>query len=67
MNCVVDGDTFWSRGEKIRIADIGTPELEPPRCEADQGEAVKSRLLALLNGGKFSLSAGFGRRRQIWP
>lgn len=60
-NCVVDGDTFWFRGEKIRIADIDTPERSPPRCEAERvkGEAAKSRLLTLLNAGKFSLSAGF--------
>nr|MDX8317342.1 thermonuclease family protein [Agrobacterium rosae] len=25
ITCVVDGDTFWFRGEKIRIADIDTP------------------------------------------
>ncbi|HEV7435057.1 MAG TPA: hypothetical protein VGO22_09340, partial [Pseudorhizobium sp.] len=29
-NCVVDGDTFWLQGVKIRIADIDTPELSPP-------------------------------------
>jgi endonuclease YncB( thermonuclease family) len=33
---VVDGDTFWFRGEKIRIADIDTPELSPPRCERER-------------------------------
>jgi len=61
VNCVVDGDTFWFEGEKIRIADIDTPELSPPRCEVERikGEAAKARLLALLNSGKFSLSAGF--------
>ncbi|WP_193559553.1 thermonuclease family protein [Rhizobium rhizogenes] len=60
VNCVVDGDTFWFKGEKIRIADIDTPELSPPRCEAERikGEAAKARLLALLNAGRFSLSAG---------
>lgn len=59
-DCVVDGDTFWFEGEKIRIADIDTPELSPPRCEAERikGEAAKARLLALLNDGKFSLSTG---------
>ncbi|GAJ95633.1 putative nuclease [Rhizobium rhizogenes NBRC 13257] len=60
-NCVVDGDTFWFDGQKIRIADIDTPELSPPRCEAERikGEAAKSRLLTLLNAGKFSLAAVF--------
>ncbi len=61
MNCVVDGDTFWFKGEKIRIADIDTPELSPPRCEAERikGETAKARLLALLNAGNFSLAAGW--------
>jgi endonuclease YncB( thermonuclease family) len=60
VNCVVDGDTFWFNGQKIRIADIDTPELSPPRCEAERvkGEAAKARLLALLNSGTFSLTAG---------
>jgi micrococcal nuclease len=60
-NCVVDGDTFWFRGETIRIADIDTPELSRPRCarEAQLGEAAKRRLNSLLNAGSFSLSAGW--------
>ena len=60
VNCIVDGDTFWFKEEKIRIADIDTPELSPPRCQAERikGEAAKARLLVLLNAGKFSLSAG---------
>ncbi|WP_246812649.1 thermonuclease family protein [Ensifer sp. ENS01] len=60
VNCVVDGDTFWFRGQKIRIADIDTPELSPPRCvrEAELGEAAKYRLLVLLNAGEFSLNSG---------
>lgn len=61
MNCVVDGDTFWFRGEKIRIADIDTPELSPPRCarEKQVGEAAKHRLYTMLNAGSFSLLAGW--------
>ncbi|WP_326492246.1 thermonuclease family protein [Rhizobium leguminosarum] len=61
VNCVVDGDTFWFDSQKIRVADIDTPELSPPRCVAERikGEAAKSRLLDLLNAGTFSLSAGF--------
>lgn len=27
VNCVVDGDTLWFRGDKIRIADIDAPEI----------------------------------------
>ena len=29
-DCVVDGDTFWIDGTKIRIADIDTPETHGP-------------------------------------
>jgi len=32
VDCVVDGDTFWFRRQKIRMADIYAPELSPPRC-----------------------------------
>lgn len=60
INCVVDGDTFWLAGEKIRIADIDTPELSPPRCKREEelGLRAKKQLQALLNGGSFELVAG---------
>lgn len=55
--CVVDGDTFWLNGEKVRIADINAPETHGAACpaEAAQGEAAKRRLLTLLNAGPFDL------------
>jgi micrococcal nuclease len=74
-NCVVDGDTFWFRGEKIRIADIDAPEISEPECPAEKqvGETARDRLLALLNEGRFSLTAGwrdedrYGRKlRTVW-
>ncbi|MEG3163259.1 thermonuclease family protein [Sphingomonas sp. PB2P19] len=57
IDCVVDGDTFWMRGEKIRIADIDTPETHPPRCaaEARAGKAATLRMQSLLNAGPFTL------------
>lgn len=60
VNCVVDGDTFWFRGEKIRIADIDAPELFSPHChdERSVGEASRDRLLELLNGRSFTLATG---------
>jgi len=63
-NCVVDGDTFWFAGEKIRILDINTPEVSQPECpyEAQLGEAASERLLVLLNSGPFELQAK-GRNR----
>ncbi|MGJ8536793.1 MAG: thermonuclease family protein [Parasphingopyxis sp.] len=66
VNCVVDGDTFWMEGEKIRILDIDTPELHPARCAEEErlGEAAKARLHELLNGGAVTLErAGRDRDR----
>lgn len=62
-NCVVDGDTFHHRGDKIRIADIDTPELNPARCAAEEelGQAAKARLRDLLNAGTFILEPIAGR------
>lgn len=56
--CIVDGDTFWYRGEKVRIADINTPETSQPACqrEAELGRAATLRLQALLASGPFTLS-----------
>lgn len=73
VNCVVDGDTFWFAGEKIRIADIDTPETHGPKCaaEAALGEQATDRLHSLLGAGPFSLeSAGrdtdrYGRKLRI--
>ena len=75
VNCVVDGDTFWFRGEKIRIADIDAPEISEPRCNAERqvGEVARDRLLDMLNDGAFSLSTAerdkdrYGRNvRTVW-
>jgi endonuclease YncB( thermonuclease family) len=56
-DCVIDGDTFWYGGEKIRIADIDAPETHPPRCdfEARLGAKATQRLLQLLNEAPFVL------------
>lgn len=53
----MDGDTIWLQGEKIRMADIDTPETHPSRCpkEARLGKAATLRLQALLNQGPFDL------------
>jgi len=56
-DCVVDGDTFRMDGDRIRIADIDTPETHPARCpqEARLGAAATQRLHALLNSGAITL------------
>jgi len=58
VTCVVDGDTFWYRGAKIRVADINTPEVGRPGCprEAALGQAATVRLTQLLNAGPFTLA-----------
>ena len=55
--CVVDGDTFWLEGEKVRIADINAPETHGAQCreERARGDAATVRLVALLNAGPFTL------------
>lgn len=58
VTCVVDGDTIWYQGEKIRIADLDTPEVTSPGCanEAAMGRKATLRLQALLNAGPFTLA-----------
>jgi micrococcal nuclease len=70
VTCVVDGDTFWYRGAKIRVADINAPEVSAPRCaaEARLGARATRRLAALLSAGPFTLQPAdrardsYGRR-----
>jgi micrococcal nuclease len=56
-NCVVDGDTFWVDGKKIRIADINAPEVSSPKCGAEKarGDKATRRLQSLLNEGRFEM------------
>lgn len=55
--CVIDGDTFWYRGTKIRVADINTPETSNPKCaaEAELGARATRRFAELLTAGAFTL------------
>lgn len=55
--CVVDGDTFWLEGVKIRIADIDTPEISEPQCDSEYRLGMKAtyRLRDLLNEGAFEV------------
>jgi endonuclease YncB( thermonuclease family) len=40
--CVHDGDTIWIAGEKLRLKNIDTPELNG-KCERERRLAVKAR------------------------
>lgn len=61
--CVVDGDTIWLDGQKIRIADIDTPEVSEPKCSSESvlGKRATERMLELINDGPFELHAWPGR------
>ena len=54
---MVDGDTFWLNGEKVRLTDINAPETHSAGCPAEQvlGDKATRRLIVLLNSGPFSL------------
>ena len=64
VTCVVDGDTIWYRGTKIRIADIDTPEIARPGCPQERalGQRATERLRQLLNAGGFALETPPGGR-----
>lgn len=63
VHCVVDGDTLWHNGAKVRIADIDTPEVGDPKCssEAALGAKATKRLLQLVNAGPVEFRAWQGR------
>jgi micrococcal nuclease len=72
-NCVVDGDTIWLRGEKIRIADIDAPETHDPQCQSEKalGDRATDRLEQLLEAGTVTLQSidrdedRYGRKLRI--
>lgn len=54
-NCVVDGDTIWWVGEKIRLADIDTPEMRG-KCSSESERAIQARdRLAVILGPGFQI------------
>lgn len=61
--CVVDGDTLWLEGQKIRIANIETPEVSEPKCSSELalGNRATDRMIELINEGPFELKAWPGR------
>lgn len=72
-NCVVDGDTIWLKGQKIRIADIDAPETHDYRCasEKELGDRATRRLEELLESGSITLQSidrdedTYGRKLRI--
>lgn len=55
-NCVVDGDTLWLDGEKIRLEAIDAPEIRGQcRSEAELASAATRRLSELLSGSDLTV------------
>lgn len=59
VTCVVDGDTVWIEGEKIRLSDIDAPE-PAGRCVEERILAARAagRLAELLAPGAFDIRRG---------
>lgn len=56
VNCVVDGDTIWVRGEKIRLESFNAPEMNGS-CERERRMAIRARdeLRRSLDGRSFTI------------
>lgn len=68
VTCVVDGDTIWLRGEKIRVADIDTPEISSPQCASELalGQQATQRMTQLLNLGPFEVAPNRGDQTDVY-
>lgn len=66
-NCVVDGDTIYLNGAKVRIAGIDAPETHDYRCqsELELGERAARQLQALLNSGAVTMTS-IDRDRDVY-
>lgn len=53
VTCLVDGDTGWEKGEKWRLLDIDTPEIDHHACPAElaKGREALARLGTLMDRG----------------
>lgn len=58
IDCIVDGDTAWIAGEKIRFLDLNAPEIDHAQCPAERARGIRARdrLLELLNAGTVTLT-----------
>ncbi|WP_165931946.1 thermonuclease family protein [Neorhizobium sp. JUb45] len=53
VTCVVDGDTIWQRGVKMRLLDIDAPETSGAQCDRERaiGKQATHRLQQLMASG----------------
>ena len=68
VSCIVDGDTIWYRGVKIRLLDIDAPEIRDYKCASELalGQRAKLRLLELMNAGPFEVVADGDRDKDVY-
>ena len=68
LACVVDGDTIWHNGVKIRPPDIDAPEIHDFKCASELALAqrTKERLLELMNAGPFEVVADGDRDKDVY-
>lgn len=66
--CVIDGDTLYLDGVRLRIADIDAPEVFSPECtrEAEIGRQATQRMLQLVNAGPFSIETAGSRDEDVY-
>jgi endonuclease YncB( thermonuclease family) len=59
VTCVVDGDTFWLKGEKIRPEGFDAPEMGAPKCrrKAPLADAAAAELARVLASGEVAIEA----------
>ena len=64
---VIDGDTIWLNREKIRIANIDTPEISDAKCESElaRGLEAKAALKRLLDGNEIQITRGDPKTRRM--
>lgn len=59
VTCVVDGDTIWLRGEKIRLQGFDAPETTTNICGGNQevnlGKQATRRLVEIMNSGNMAI------------
>nr|WP_234902483.1 nuclease [Agrobacterium larrymoorei] len=65
-NCVADGNTFWMKGVKMKLAGIDVPQTDQARCmeERARGFTAKVRLRDMLNSGGFQVASAGGPGEQ---
>lgn len=64
VTCIVDGDTIWQAGNKLRLLDIDAPETGGAECPAERqrGHQATLRLQALMSDGYAIRWSGRGDR-----